>query len=381
MKHIKNKVKVLYFVDRMLRGGIQTFVIENTTHFNKDIIQIDYLLLDDGNDYELEETLRSLGSNVHKLDGVWLRKPTDYLTYCKSLNEFFAKHNDYNIVHMHSSSKNFMVLYYAKKYGINIRIAHSHSICFQSKTKVQILLGNILKLPLKKFATHYFACSEIAGKWMFGNKIVKNGEVKTIHNAVDVDKFAFNIDIREKMRNKLNLKNALVIGHVGRFTDLKNHIFLIDIFYEMYKQNENSKLILVGTGEKENEIKEKVNKLGLSNSVIFTGFKNNVSDYMQSMDVFLFPSKFEGLGLVLIEAQASGLPSFTSSNVVPMEAKVSELLNFISLENTPMVWSDKILKHNLERKDVKTNIRNIGYDIESSAKILEEFYINKISNI
>ena len=374
---MEDKVKVLYFVDRMLRGGIQTFVIENMKHMDKNKIQVDYLLLDDGNKYELEDTLIEMGSKIFKLKGIWFRQPFDFIKYCIALNKFFKKHNDYKVVHLHSSSKNFMVLYYAKKYGIKVRIAHSHNIGFQSKNKMQILLGNIFKVPLKKYATDYFACSEIAGEWLFGKKNVKSGKVIIIHNAVDLDKFKFNNEKREKLRKELNIEDTdLVIGNVARFTNQKNHEFLIDIFNEIYKKNNSSKLLLIGTGEKEIYIKEKVNELGLTNDVIFLGFKTNVNDYMNVMDIFLFPSKYEGLGLVLIEAQANGIKCFTSQNVVPLEAKVSDLLEYISLNETSKNWANKVLSVNKNRKNVKEKIIEKGYSIEYTAKKLEQFYFN-----
>lgn len=375
---MNHKVKVLYFVDRMLRGGIQTFVIENMKHINREKVQIDYLLLDDGVKYELEETLKKLGSNVYKLKGAWLKKPTDYYNYVKKINEFFSEHHDYNVVHLHSSSKNFYVLKVAKKYNIPVRIAHSHNIGFQSKSKLQIILGNICKPLLKKYATHYFACSEMAGRWLFGKNEVNNGNVEIIHNAIDLEKFKFNKDKSEELRKKLNIENKIVMGHVGRFTTQKNHTFLIDVFYEFHKKNNNSVLMLVGTGKKEKEIHNKVDTLGLTDSVIFIGYKNNVNEYMWAMDVFVFPSIFEGLGLVLIEAQAAGLKCFTSKDVVPKEAKVSNLLEYISLKNSSKIWADIILKTDLEKKNVISEIKNRGYSIEFTAKKLERFYMKGV---
>lgn len=372
------KVKVLYFVDRMLRGGIQTFVVENMKHMDKSKIQIDYLLLDDGNEYELEDTLRKMGSEVFKLKDIWFRLPLDFIGYCKALNSFFKNNNSYDVVHLHSSSKNFMVLYYAKKYGIKVRIAHSHNIGFQSKNKVKIFLGDILKKPLKMVSTHYFACSEIAGEWLFGKKSVENKEVYVIHNAVDLEKFKFDNLKREAIRNELNInENEIVIGHVGRFTNQKNHEFLIDVFNEINKINDKVKLLLVGIGHKEEHIKEKVSSLGLNKKVIFAGFKNNVSDYMNAMDVFLFPSKYEGLGLVLIEAQANGLKCFTSADVVPLEAKVTDLLSYINLNKSADYWANSILSESIERRDETNRIIESGYSIECTAAFLEKFYMKR----
>lgn len=375
---MSGKVKVLYFVDRLLRGGIQTFVYENIKHMDRNKVQIDFLLLDDGNKYEMEDDLKELGCNIYKLKGMWINKVTDFFKYGKMLDEFFSKNNDYKVVHLHSSSKNYLVLKYAKKYNIKVRIAHSHNIDFQTKNILKKLMGDFLKIPLKRYATDYFACSEIAGEWLFGKKIVKSDKFKVVHNAVDLEKFKFNNEIREKIRKELNVdSDTLLIGHVGRFTQQKNHDFLIDIFNEIHKINQNTKLLLIGTGIKENEIKEKVKNLNLQNSVIFEGFKTNVAEYMFAMDIFLFPSKFEGLGLVLIEAQATGLPCYTSKDVVPTEAKVSNLLEFISLADSSVEWAKIIFTNTNKRLDCSDSIKAANYDILQTSNFLYKVYLNR----
>ena len=373
---MEKKVKVLYFVDRMLRGGIQTFVLENIKHMDKNKIQIDFLLLDDGKEYELENDLRTLGCNIYKLKGMWIRKITDFIKYNRALEQFFKEHHDYKVVHLHSSSKNYLVLKKAKKYGIPERISHSHNIDFQTKNIIKKSFGNLFKIPLRKYSTKCLACSEDAGKWLFGNKIVQSDKFMVIHNAIDLEKFRYNESIREKVREELGIANdCLVLGHVGRYTNQKNHEFLIDIFNEIHKQKSNSKLLLVGTGENENKIKEKVNNLNLNEKVIFLGFKNNVNDYMFAMDLFVFPSKFEGLGIVLIEAQATGMKCYTSKYVVPKEAKVSELLEFIDLKEGAKVWADKILNDSTERNNQCEKIKDNGYDINVISEKLMEVYI------
>lgn len=372
---MSEKVRVLYFVDRMLRGGIQTFVIENMKHMDREKVQIDYLLLDDGVHYDLEDTLKEMGSEVYKLKGIWLRKPTDYFKYFKAIDNFFKEHNDYKVVHLHSSSKNFYVLKSAKKYGIPVRIAHSHNIGFQSKSKLQILIGNLCKPLLKMYATDYFACSEIAGEWLFGKNAVKKNKVKVIHNAVDLDKYKFNEEKRNELRKKLNIEDKFVVGHVGRFTNQKNHTFLIDIFNEIHKKRPDSVLMLVGTGEKEKEIHEKVDRLGLTKDVLFMGFQNNVNEYMWAMDVFVFPSLYEGLGLVLIEAQATGMKCFTSKDVVPKEAQVSTLLQYVSLSDSEVIWANKIGECKVTRGNVYIDIKRCQYDISDTGKELQEYYL------
>lgn len=373
---MSEKVKVLYFIDRMLRGGIQTFVIENMKRMDKNKIQIDYLLLDDGVKYELEDTLKEMGSNVYKLKGVWLRKPTDYFNYFKKIDEFFSQHNDYKVVHLHSSSKNFYILKSAKKYGIPVRIAHSHNIGFQSKNKIQIMIGNLCKPLLKKYATDYFACAYLAGEWLFGKKTVKDGKVRVIHNAVEYEKFKFNEKKRIEIRNRLNINEKLVIGNVGRFSEQKNHEFLIDIFNEIHKKNKMSTLMLIGKGEKEEIIRKKVKELGLENDVIFMGFCDNVNELMWAMDIFLMPSLHEGLPVVGIEAQAAGLPCFMSKYVITDEVKITELVKFIELKQSPREWAEEILNSDLSRKNTKAEIEQARYLIMDTAKELENFYIN-----
>lgn len=372
------KVRILYFVDRMLKGGIQALVLEIAKNIDKNKFQLDFLLLDDGNKYELEDELKKYCTNVFKLQKIWLRKPIDFVKYTKALDDFFKMHNDYDIVHMHSSSKNYMVLKKAKKYGIKTRIAHSHNIDFQTSNIIKKFIGNLFKINLKKYATDYYACSKLAGEWLFGKKIVKSDNFKIINNAIDCTKFKYNEQVRKQIRDELKInENELVLGNVGRFSEQKNHEFLIDLFMKVYSEKKNSKLLLIGTGEKEEQIKEKVKKLNIENSVIFVGFSKKVSDYMNAMDIFVFPSKFEGLGIVLIEAQANGLHCLASEGVIPNEAKVTNLLEFINLNNIEN-WKERILNMPLERKNVQFEIENHGYSINKMVKKLEQLYCRKL---
>lgn len=379
MKNVKNNdpIKVLYFVDRMLRGGIQSLVIDWVSRFDKKKIHVDFLLLDDGIKYELEDTLKEIGCNVYKLNGIWIKTPFDFIKQAKALDEFFKDHHDYKVVHLHSSSKNYLVLKYAKKYGIPMRISHSHNIDFQTKNPVKKMMGNILKPKLIKYSTNYFACSRIAGEWLFGKKVVNSNKFKVINNAIDYDKFKFDDKTRNRIRMNLKIKDdEILIGHVGRFTNQKNHAFLIDVFNELYKKNNKYKLIMIGTGPLEDDIKNKVKKLDLNDNVIFAGFKNNVNEYMQAMDLFAFPSLFEGLGLVLVEAQASGLPCFATKNTIPEE--VSILSNFKYVDLRVLLWVDLIYNCNMERVSSKEELNKCGYFIDEIILCLEKTYINGV---
>lgn len=368
-------VRVLYFVDRMLRGGIQSLVIDWVSRFDKNKIHVDFLLLDDGKEYELEQTLKELGCTVYKLKGIWVKSPIDFIKYKRAVKNFFKEHHDYKVVHMHSSSKNYMILKYAKRYDIPIRIAHSHNIDFQTKNPLKKSIGNIFKKPLIKYATDYFACSKIAGEWLFGKKIVESDEFKVIHNAIDYDKFKYDDNIRNEIRRELGFKNLdIVIGHVGRFVTQKNHEFLLDIFIELCKKSNNYKLLLVGTGELENKIKEKVKKNNLEDKVIFVGFRNDANRLFSAMDIFCFPSLFEGLGLVLVEAQANGLSCFATEKTIPDEVRINQNFRFLPLEKEK--WIEEIIAVDTARCESKKNLVKNDYLIDNIVKKLEMFYLN-----
>ena len=364
--------KVLYFVDRLRHGGIQQLILEILKHYDRENMQIDLLIFNDGETYPLEEEIRKLGINIYKIDG-WIKTPLSYITQKKVLDKFYKEHHDYKVVHLHSSSKNFLVLKEAKKYGIPMRIAHSHNIGFQTKNKAKILIGNILKNELIKNATDYFACV-----WLFGDNIINTILFKVILYAVEYDKFKYNKEARCKIREEINInEECILFGNVGRFTNQKNHTFLIDIFNEINKINQNTKLILIGIGEKEEEIRQKVNNLELKNRIIFAGFKNNVNEYMSAIDVFLMPSLYEGLPVVGVEAQASGLPCFMSKDVITNEVKITNNVKFISLDNTEKEWAEEILKSDLNRKDTINELKEAGYLIDDMVKKLQDYYIKQ----
>lgn len=368
------KIKILFFVDRLLVGGIQIFLKNLLEYIDREKFEIELLILDDGVQYPLEQVFTDDGFQIHRLEGIWLRKPQDFRKYCQAVKEFFRVHHDYDVVHMNSGSKNYAVLKYAKKYGIGSRIAHSHNIDFQTTSPYKKYIGNIFKYILNYYATLYFACSYEAGLWLFGKRVVDGDLFTVIPNAIDFNKFKPNEECRDRMREELGVKEKLVIGNVARFSNQKNHQFLLHIFVKVLKKNSEAKLLLIGDGELYEEIKYLAKELGVFDSCIFTGYQENVSDYMQAMDVFVLPSKFEGLGIVLIEAQANGIPCFTSFGVVPEGVKVSQLLEFVSLEEDYDYWANQILGVDLSRRDTYFMLRDEGYIIEDMIRELEMYY-------
>lgn len=227
------------------------------------------------------------------------------------------------------------------------------------------------KIP--RYATELFACSKAAGDWMFGG-----ASYRVMNNAIDARQFEFNKDISKAVLKELGiLEETFVVGHVGRFFEQKNHTFLIDIFKEIHLRNEKSVLLLVGDGELRKDIEAKVTSLGLENHVIFAGVRNNVHELLQAMDVFVFSSLYEGLGIVLIEAQAAGLPCF-ASDIMPEECEVTNLLNRISLTEPADVWADIVLQNkSVKRISTYDMILKAGYDISKNAEWLQDYYLKK----
>ena len=217
-----------------------------------------------------------------------------------------------------------------------------------------------------------FACGEEAGKWMF-----ETDNFEVINNAIDTDLYTYNKEKADKVKKEFDIENKFVVGHVGRFSYPKNHKFIIDVFNEVQKVREDSVLMLVGDGDLRSQIEQKVRDLRLSEKVIFTGVRSDVNDLMQGMDVFLFPSLYEGLPVTMVEAQASGLKCIISDKVT-LECKMTENVVVIKLEESPQQWAKEVLKYEkYERQNTKEEIVKANFDIKANAKYLQEFYLNK----
>ena len=231
-------------------------------------------------------------------------------------------------------------------------------------------------------ANQFFACSKDAAISRYGRKVGNDAEhCQVLNNAIDTGKFLFREAKKQQMRQQLHItESALVIGHVGRFVDAKNHLFLLDVFQELHKRNSNSVLLLVGDGELRAEIERKIQAEGLTDSVILTGVQSNTWDYYQAMDVFVMPSHYEGVPVSLVEAQTAGLPCCVSS-AVPAESAITELVRFRSLEESAEQWASWVLECSATpRKNMRDAIRSAGYDIATTSKWLEDFYTKVVSS-
>lgn len=357
-------LRVLQVVTDMRRGGLETMLMNYYRVIDKNKIQFDFLTHRDYlGDYGTE--IQKLGGKIYHISRLNPFSPS----YKKELNNFFIDHPEYQIIHVHQDCMSSVILKIAKKQGIKVRIAHSHANSQDKNIKYPIKL--LYKKWIPKYATDLLACGKSAGDWMF-----KGVQYKILVNAIDAKQYRYNIKIREQIRKELGIaEDELIIGHVGRFSPAKNHIFLLRIFQRLLKRK-NAKLLLVGDGELKQKIETEIEKLELSGKVLLTGVRTNIGELMQVMDVFVLPSIYEGLGIVGVEAQAAGLPCVISENV-PDEAVITKNVRKVALSDSEDYWVKVILEaEKVERKDTYNEICEAGYDIESNSVKLEKYYFD-----
>ena len=364
-------IRIAHIIGKWLGGGVEAVVMNYYKHIDRTKIQFDFICDEDSTNIPYDE--------IEKLGGRVILVPPyqKVFKYQKELIKIFKK-NEYKIVHSHINTLSIFPLRAAKKAEVPVRIAHSHSTTNKKEWKKN-LVKQVLRPFSKVYATNYMACTEHAGRWLFGNEQFDLSNVKVLNNAIDVDKFKFDENARKIIRKELKIKDdTYVIGHIGRFVAQKNHDFLIDVFKEVHENKKNCILLLIGQGPLMDEIKNKVKNLGLEDNVMFLGQRNDVEKLYQAMDLFLFPSLYEGLGMVAIEAQASGCPCICSSEI-PLIAKVSNIIDFVSLDDEVKKWSSTILKYSIiqNRREYNLQVKNSGYDINKEVKNLENYYLGK----
>lgn len=265
--------------------------------------------------------------------------------------------------------------------GIKKIIIHSHNSWEDKNTGIRKIMNFFGRYTIGKIANIKIACSTEAALWMFPKKLVKNQNYLLMKNGIDTSKYVYNIHIRKKMRKLYHCENKFVIGHVGRFTAQKNHKFILDIFSELIKINENSVLFLIGCGELEEEIKSYSKHKGIYEKIIFSGEKKDIYNYMQMFDAFLLPSLYEGLPVVGVEAQASGLKCFFS-DVITKDINITQNITYIGLDKDAKVWADRIFHEsiNFNREDVSKKIIDAGFDIETSVQSLEKMILEQTNS-
>lgn len=366
---MKNEtIRIVQIVGKWLGGGVEAVVMNYYKNIDRNKIQFDFICDSDSTDIPYEQ-IESLGGRV-----ILIPPYQKVFKYQKELKRVL-KEGNYKIVHSHINTLSIFSLRAAKKAGIPIRIAHSHSTSNKKEWKKN-LLKNILKPFSKVYANKYMCCSELAGRWLFGNKEYEKGNVYLLNNAIDLNKYKYDEQVRKAKRKELGIKpSTFVVGHIGRFVEQKNHRFLIDIFNEIHKKREDSLLLLAGQGPLMEEMKEKVHSLGLDDYVQFLGQRKDANELYQAFDLFLLPSLYEGLPVVGVEAQASGNLCYLSSDMTK-ETKVLDSTKFMTLENTAEEWADAILKDikNYKKHDTKEEVSKYGFNIQKEAEKLEKKY-------
>jgi len=295
------------------------------------------------------------------------------------------RNNHYDIIHAHMDASSTDLLRIAKEMGVKVRIAHSHNTAHLQnassiKDRIHKIYLDFTKMMLPKYATHFIGCSDAAGLWLFGEKICSQNNYFIFKNAIDVSKYEYNIDIRNKIRRDYNLQNFKVICNIGRLSYQKNHPFLLSVFKEVHIRDENTRLILIGEGEDREKIESLIHELSLDESVIMTGNVLNVNEILQGVDLFFMPSFYEGLSIAIVEAQASGLKCI-ASDTVTSQTNISGNVKFLSLEASVDKWAETIiseLNSGEERISPIKRIRDSGFDMISNIKNLEVFYNNAL---
>lgn len=365
------KIKVVHLVAKLDRGGVEVWLKDIFENINKSEIETSFVSTKRGAGY-FDEVLEASGANIFKLP---LNNSISFLWKLY----FFLRRNKFNVVHSHLLNFSGLVMFIAWLAKVPIRISHSHSdksLANSGAGTIRKLYLNLTKRLMDGFSTHKIACSLLAGESLFGKD-----DFIIIENGINLDKFGPsdpNIR-REYMENFGISENDVVIGHVGRFSVPKNHVFLVDIIQRFKEKCDNFRVILVGSGELKSEVQRKVEEVGLSNHFIFAGGRDDVPQLMINLfDVFLFPSLYEGMPISLIETQAAGLQSLISSSIPMDVVKIHELFRVLSLDESPEKWAEEIrniLQHQILEKDEFRNIiASSSLNIDVSAKKLSDIY-------
>ena len=364
-------IRVLQSVSNMDRAGLETMLMNYYRHIDRTKVQFDFIV-NKPKPGNYDEEIKHAGGRIFLSPGL---SPLRYPKYLRFVKEIVEKDDRIKIVHAHNEAMGFYALSGAKKAGVKVRIAHAHNIQIIRDYKWPLKMVCKRLLPLA--ATDLWSCGRDAGIYYFGKKRWEERGV-IIRNAIETEKFAFNTAVRDEMRKKYDLKGKKVLGHVGRFNLQKNHDRLLDIFAAYQKRNPESMLVLVGEGELESEVREKAERLGLANKVIFAGLQKNVNEWYQMMDVFLLPSLFEGLPVVGVEAQAAGLPCVFSDRVTD-EIALSDQVMHLSLDSENEKWAEAIeylIQNKKDRKQGERLVRKAGYDIVTEAERLQNLYLS-----
>lgn len=359
---------ILEIVVLQKNSGVASFVMNVYRHIDHEQVSVEFLtwIIDDSLPTYIEE-IYNWGGKVHVIP--YYRKHP--LQFIQEAEKVIASKR-FSAIHCHEFLISLPMLYFAKKHNIFMRIAHSHNPDIESTLKKLLVI--LCRGFFKRYSTIFMACSKESGEFLFGDDV----NIIIIKNGIDVQKFEFSEKKRNSLREKLNLQNKFVIGNIGRLVTQKNQLFLLDIFAQVLQEKRNAILLIIGDGNQKKLLKQRAEDLLIQKQVFFLGVREDVADLLNVMDVFALTSIYEGLGIVLVESQANGLPCI-ASDVIPKEVKMSENFSFLPLDASISEWSKQILNSSrIVSSQAKSNVIFAGYDIHNSAKKLQEIYLSSI---
>jgi glycosyltransferase involved in cell wall biosynthesis len=362
------------------KAGVATIVYKWGQSFDENKVVYDYLMQRGLPDSQYVEAIKRKGGVIYTLNRSYsnfFHKNIEILKWYKNI----LKSNKYEILHINSDSAYLAAIYIwiARQCGVKTIIVHSHCTEIDDvnlfRRKLKTYLHKICKPYVNKYASQYLACSRVAGIWMFGEKNVSSKKFKIIRNGIDIENYLYNEHCREKYRKELNLEGKIVLGNIGRLSYQKNQIFLLEILKEIVVSNPECTLLLVGEGPLEGQLKEKVKLYQLENNVIFLGIRKDVPQLLQAMDVFVMPSRFEGLPVTLVEAQAAGLPCVIA-DTISEEIVFTEYIQRVSLDESIVKWKELILREvKRKRRNTREEFIKAKFDIDSAARELENILL------
>ncbi|MEK4293549.1 glycosyltransferase [Paenibacillus sp. FSL R5-0914] len=360
-------VTVLHVVSSLGSGGVEKFLYNCYMNIDRKLIKFDFITHNDCG--IMEGKLSKEGSKIYHLSH---RRKHPIKSAIEAYKIF--KNTDYDIIHFHGNLEVCLELLMAFLARKKIRISHVHTY-FKNPSRFRKITNIFSKFILNMLATQHYACSRNAGEWGYGRKKLEKGKVSIIYSGIKIEEFIFNEAIREKKRKKMDLEDCLVVGNIGRLVHEKNHLFLLEIFQTLIEINKNVVLIIAGDGPLKYLIEEEISKRDLTGKVRLLGERSDINELLMVMDVFLLPSKNEGLGMVLVEAQVSGLISFVS-NSVPEEVNITGKVYALPLEESPKVWAETILNtSSFERFNEVNKMKKSSFDIKIISELLLKEYM------
>ena len=357
-------IRVLQVFAALDSGGVSNFVMNLYREIDTDKIQFDFALTA-GEMSLYDDEVKSRGGCIFYFD--------TSKDIASNVRRVLREKGPFQVVHSHLFFYSGLVLAEAKKAKVPIRIAHAHNAhTGETRSVPRIAYERVMQMLIRVNATHMLGCSEKACRYVFGEKIMKDLRAAVMPDGIDCDRFAFNPEVREQVRKEYGLDGKYVVGHVGHFNPAKNHEKILSVFAEVCRLRDNAALLLVGDGELEQDVRKRTAELGLTDRVVFVGAHKDVERFYQAMDVFLFPSRYEGFGMAMIEAQASGL-ACVASDVVPAETNVDGRTVYLSLRENDIQWAEQLIDAPV-RQPAIIKLVALAYGVDRAASQIERVY-------